>query len=125
MQLCCPSCPKTCVCTQPKRTFPQPLQVYDAVKAELMLRGAYFLKDEEEKDKACHCWLLALPAAWDWPQPVICCGASLGLPSREAMGLLRWGTAQTDATLLAICLPAKLLHPLVKPPPPRYATRSS
>lgn len=26
-------------------------QVYDAVKAELMLRGAYFLKDEEEKDR--------------------------------------------------------------------------
>ncbi|KAI7843832.1 hypothetical protein COHA_002730 [Chlorella ohadii] len=26
-------------------------EVYDAVKAELMLRGAYFLKDEEEKDK--------------------------------------------------------------------------
>lgn len=25
--------------------------MYDAVKAELMLRGAYFLKDEEEKDK--------------------------------------------------------------------------
>lgn len=35
----------------PLPTAPPLLQVYDAVKAELMLRGAYFLKDEEEKDR--------------------------------------------------------------------------
>ena len=54
-------------------TAPPLLQVYDAVKAELMLRGAYFLKDEEEKDRVGgfggHGWpllgcLLLLDKAW-------------------------------------------------------------
>ena len=46
-----PASPPThCPSTHPP-CLPTPTQVYDAVKAELLLRGAYFLKNEEEKDK--------------------------------------------------------------------------